>query len=121
MPLTLLLGVATVQMNRPPVNSLNLEFLTDINITLEKLHNDKSCRGLILTSVSVLLCVHVFFSQNISFLFYSICCYILSALLIPNDWKLFVFSFALFCKKISSLFIYCNGEMFFTSVVYLLP
>ncbi|XP_045214895.1 enoyl-CoA delta isomerase 1, mitochondrial-like [Mercenaria mercenaria] len=43
-------GVATVKMNRPPVNSLNLEFLTDINILLEKLENDKSCRGLILTS-----------------------------------------------------------------------
>ncbi|KAL4241127.1 dodecenoyl-CoA isomerase [Mactra antiquata] len=43
-------GVAVVQMNRPPVNSLNLEFLSDINNTLDKLHNDKSCRGLILTS-----------------------------------------------------------------------
>lgn len=43
-------GVATVRLNRPPVNSLNLEFLTDINILLEKLDNDKSCRGLILTS-----------------------------------------------------------------------
>lgn len=43
-------GVAVVKMNRPPVNSLNLEFLTEINILLEKLENDKTCKGLILTS-----------------------------------------------------------------------
>ena len=45
-------GIATMQLNRPPVNSLNLEFLTDILITLEKLENNRQCRGLILTSVS---------------------------------------------------------------------
>lgn len=43
-------GVATLKLNRPPVNSLNLEFLTEIEILLEKLENDRSCRGLILTS-----------------------------------------------------------------------
>ncbi len=46
-------GVATLKMNRKPVNSLNQGFLTDLVITLEKLENEKSCRGLILTSVSV--------------------------------------------------------------------
>ena len=45
-------GIATMKLNRPPVNSLNLEFLTYILITLEKLENNKQCRGLILTSVS---------------------------------------------------------------------
>jgi len=43
-------GVVTMKLNRPPVNSLNLDLLTDINIALEKLENDKSARGLILTS-----------------------------------------------------------------------
>ncbi|XP_033747399.1 enoyl-CoA delta isomerase 1, mitochondrial-like [Pecten maximus] len=42
-------GVATMKMCRPPVNSLNLEYLTSISIALEKLENEK-CRGLILTS-----------------------------------------------------------------------
>lgn len=45
-------GVATVKMNRPPVNSLNLDFLTDFTITLEKLENEKSCKGLILSSAN---------------------------------------------------------------------
>lgn len=43
-------GVAVLSMNKPPVNSLNLEFLTELNITLEKVENDKQCRGLIITS-----------------------------------------------------------------------
>ncbi|XP_060068628.1 enoyl-CoA delta isomerase 1, mitochondrial-like [Ylistrum balloti] len=42
-------GVATMKMCRPPVNSLNLEYLTSMNIALEKLENEK-CKGLILTS-----------------------------------------------------------------------
>ena len=40
-------------MNKPPVNSLSLEFLTDFTIMLEKLENEKSCKGMILTSVSM--------------------------------------------------------------------
>lgn len=44
-------GYATVTMNRPPVNSLNLELLTAFSKTLDDLQNNKS-RGLILTSVS---------------------------------------------------------------------
>ncbi|XP_052816265.1 enoyl-CoA delta isomerase 1, mitochondrial-like [Mya arenaria] len=43
-------GVAVVKLNRPPVNSFNLEFMTEINLLLEKLETDRSCRGLILTS-----------------------------------------------------------------------
>ncbi|KAK3091032.1 hypothetical protein FSP39_016632 [Pinctada imbricata] len=43
-------GIATMTMCRPPVNSLNLEFLTQINIALEKLENSKDCSGLIITS-----------------------------------------------------------------------
>lgn len=43
-------GVAVMHMQSPPVNSLSLEFLTDVCIALEKLEMDKSCRGLIVTS-----------------------------------------------------------------------
>ncbi|XP_067329682.1 enoyl-CoA delta isomerase 1, mitochondrial [Anolis sagrei] len=43
-------GVATMTMKHPPVNSLNLELLTEFSISLEKLENDKACRGVILTS-----------------------------------------------------------------------
>lgn len=39
-------------MNKPPVNSLNLEFLDEIKIQLNKLKNDK-IRGMILTSVCI--------------------------------------------------------------------
>ncbi|XP_067948537.1 enoyl-CoA delta isomerase 1, mitochondrial-like isoform X1 [Watersipora subatra] len=42
-------GVATMHMRKPPVNSLNLEFLTDIGIALDKLHAE-GCRGLVLGS-----------------------------------------------------------------------
>ena len=44
-------GYATVTLNRPPVNSLNLELLQAISKTLDDLQNNKS-RGMILTSVS---------------------------------------------------------------------
>ena len=45
-----------MRMNKPPVNSLNLEFLTDFTIMLEKLENEKACKGLVLTSVSTCIC-----------------------------------------------------------------
>ncbi|XP_008190991.2 enoyl-CoA delta isomerase 1, mitochondrial [Tribolium castaneum] len=44
-------GVATATLNRPPVNSMNLELLTEISNTLTQLEQNK-CRGLILTSSS---------------------------------------------------------------------
>lgn len=40
-------------MNKPPVNSLNLELLDEIKTQLTQLQNDK-VRGMILTSVGVL-------------------------------------------------------------------
>ncbi|XP_028268695.1 enoyl-CoA delta isomerase 1, mitochondrial [Parambassis ranga] len=43
-------GVAVMHMQSPPVNSLSLEFLTELCINVEKLEMDKSCRGLIITS-----------------------------------------------------------------------
>ncbi|KAI0230048.1 Enoyl-CoA delta isomerase 1, mitochondrial [Lamellibrachia satsuma] len=43
-------GIATLKMHRKPVNGLNLEMLTDLNIALEKVESEKSCRGLVLTS-----------------------------------------------------------------------
>lgn len=44
-------GIAVVTLNRPPVNSLNLELLTDISRTLDDLESNKT-RGMILTSSS---------------------------------------------------------------------
>ncbi|KAK9535669.1 hypothetical protein VZT92_008039 [Zoarces viviparus] len=43
-------GVAVMRLQSPPVNSLSLEFLTELCIGVEKLEMDKSCRGLIITS-----------------------------------------------------------------------
>ncbi|TTY71122.1 Enoyl-CoA delta isomerase 1, mitochondrial [Bagarius yarrelli] len=43
-------GIAVMRFQNPLVNSLNLDFLTEICISLEKLELDKSCRGVILTS-----------------------------------------------------------------------
>ncbi|XP_021500381.1 enoyl-CoA delta isomerase 1, mitochondrial isoform X1 [Meriones unguiculatus] len=43
-------GIAVMKFKNPPVNSLSLEFLTEFVISLEKLENDKSFRGVILTS-----------------------------------------------------------------------
>lgn len=39
-----------LKMKNPPVNSLSLELLTELTISVEKLENDKSFRGLVLTS-----------------------------------------------------------------------
>ncbi|XP_054743336.1 enoyl-CoA delta isomerase 1, mitochondrial-like [Anastrepha obliqua] len=44
-------GIATLTLNRPPVNSLNLEMLTDIRNAILDAENNK-CKGLILTSSS---------------------------------------------------------------------
>lgn len=44
-------GIATVTMQRPPVNSLNLELLRALLDTLEDLESNRT-RGMILTSVS---------------------------------------------------------------------
>lgn len=44
-------GIATVSLNRPPVNSLSLELITELNGALTQLSKAK-CRGMILTSVS---------------------------------------------------------------------
>lgn len=51
-------GIATLEMNRPPVNSLNTPLLQDISSALTELSKNKS-KGLILTSVcslSTVLC-----------------------------------------------------------------
>lgn len=44
------LGYAIFRLNLAPVNSLNLEFLTAINIQLEKFEQTKNINGIILTS-----------------------------------------------------------------------
>ncbi|KAF6271380.1 enoyl-CoA delta isomerase 1 [Rhinolophus ferrumequinum] len=43
-------GVAVMKFKNPPVNSLSLELLTELVISLEKLENDKTVRGVVLTS-----------------------------------------------------------------------
>lgn len=45
-------GVAIMQFQNPPVNSLSLDFLTEFAINVEKLELDRSCKGMIITSVS---------------------------------------------------------------------
>lgn len=47
-------GIATLELNRPPVNSLNMALLQDINGALDELTRNRS-KGLILTSVSAIL------------------------------------------------------------------
>jgi len=42
--------VAVLELNRKPVNSLNLDFVQEINAQLEKLENDQDCQGVIITS-----------------------------------------------------------------------
>ena len=49
--MTLLTGIAVLRLKKKPVNSLNLELLTDLTIALDKLESDKRCEGLVLTSV----------------------------------------------------------------------
>ena len=44
-------GIATVTMNRPPVNSLNLELLTGLVDAMKTVKKEK-CLGMILTSSS---------------------------------------------------------------------
>jgi enoyl-CoA hydratase/carnithine racemase len=48
------LGTAIMKFKNPPVNSLSLDFLTEFVISLEKLENDKTFRGVILTSVGAI-------------------------------------------------------------------
>lgn len=45
-------GIATVAMNRAPVNSLNLELFTDLSTSIKAINADKSIKGFILTSAS---------------------------------------------------------------------
>lgn len=45
------LGFAVMKMRNPPVNSLSLEFLTEMLISLEKLESDKAFHAIIITSV----------------------------------------------------------------------
>jgi hypothetical protein len=46
-----LVGIATVTMQRLPVNSMNLELMQELSTTFDALEKDNS-RGMILTSVS---------------------------------------------------------------------
>ncbi|XP_048847902.1 enoyl-CoA delta isomerase 1, mitochondrial [Brienomyrus brachyistius] len=43
-------GIAVMKLHSPPVNTLSLDFLTEIAISLEKLEMNKGCRGVVVTS-----------------------------------------------------------------------
>merc|ERR1712168_1244094 len=45
-------GIATMKFAKKPVNSINLEFVTEIKTILDDLHKNKACQGLILTSAN---------------------------------------------------------------------
>lgn len=45
-------GIGTLTLNRPPVNSLNLNLLSEISCSLDQLEANKS-RGLVITSVRI--------------------------------------------------------------------
>lgn len=47
-------GIATLTMNRPPINALNVDLLQDLHRSIQEIQENKS-RGLILTSVRQLL------------------------------------------------------------------
>ncbi|XP_039216253.1 enoyl-CoA delta isomerase 1, mitochondrial [Crotalus tigris] len=43
-------GVAVVRLQQPPVNGLSLALLTELCLALQKLEDDRACRGLVVTS-----------------------------------------------------------------------
>ncbi|CAD5115181.1 DgyrCDS4176 [Dimorphilus gyrociliatus] len=43
-------GVSVITMSKTPANSLNLEFIQELSMAIQKLNMEKSCRGIILTS-----------------------------------------------------------------------
>ncbi|XP_070559718.1 enoyl-CoA delta isomerase 1, mitochondrial-like [Ptychodera flava] len=43
-------GIAIMRMNRPPVNSISLEFIKAFVTHIKRLENDPNCRGIVLTS-----------------------------------------------------------------------
>lgn len=45
-------GIAIVTMQRPPVNSLNLELVSELTAAIDQIESNKS-RGFILTSVCI--------------------------------------------------------------------
>jgi len=64
-------GIATVIMNKPPVNCISLELLDEINSEINKLQKD-NIRGMILTSVRVLF-LNIHYTGSVAQLF---CIYI---------------------------------------------
>lgn len=64
-------GIATLTLNRPPVNSLNYELLQDISTALDDVAKNRS-KGLILTSVSrqtcntLHICVYIIYQYDIN-------------------------------------------------------
>lgn len=56
-------GIATLELNRPPVNSLNTPLLQDISNALDEVSKNRS-KGLILTSVSKRLSMIKFKKKN---------------------------------------------------------
>lgn len=56
-------GIATLELNRPPVNSLNTALLQDISTALTDISKNRS-KGLILTSVCTIFNIHTFYLHS---------------------------------------------------------
>lgn len=69
--------IATVEFNRPPVNSFSMQFMEEIIRTLENIEKNNGCRGIIFTSVShhanikVRLSVPKAFHESVELYFYN--------------------------------------------------
>ena len=53
-------GYIKLKLNKAPVNSMTLEFLNELNITLDKIEQAKDFNGVILTSVSIFYLIYRF-------------------------------------------------------------
>lgn len=66
-------GYATVTLNRPPVNSFNLELMMGLSRALDQVERNNS-RGMILTSVNIFR--NLFFMPYSSYLTFLTACYL---------------------------------------------
>lgn len=48
-------GIATISFNRPPMSSFTLELLDEFLKALDDANGNEKCKGIVLTSVSVLI------------------------------------------------------------------
>lgn len=56
-------GIATLEMNRPPVNTLNTSLLRDISLALTEVEKNRS-KGMILTSVGFFFLLNIYCAKK---------------------------------------------------------